>query len=549
MLAVAVDLLTGRYLATAYNDRGLAEWPPHPARLFSALVAALPREGEEPDPAAEEALRWLETLSPPAITASQASARAVWPTFVPVNDMAVVNLDDRELHTLDEAEAAVLAATTAKEATKATKARDKALLRYAGLVDKAIRLTGKPAGSDLKSVTQRFQAHGLRQPRTFPSVTPQHPRVVFQWPDAHPSPSRRDALDRLAERVTRLGHSSSLVSLRLVDSPPPPSLLPDPDGALVLRVPGPGQLSRLEAAFAVHQESEPRVLPCAFKRYGPPGQVRADPPPHSIFSEDWVVFRRIAGPMLPLSAVAELSARMRAALMSRCPEPVPWALSGHEPDGKPTRDPHAAFFCLPFVGHEHADGLIRGLALSLPRDLPAPQRVRLLAAVAAWEDAVREDDEEHPALELQLGPTGTLVLERVIDRAPLRALRPDTWCAPSRRWATVTPIALDRNPGELRSRDRQRLDRALAAAAETIAVACERIGLPRPMRVEVQPGSPFVAGLPARSFPAFPPQAGRTRRVQVHARLEFDQPVAGPISLGAGRFLGLGLCRPLLSED
>ena len=39
MLAIEVTFLTGRYVATAYNTRTESEWPPHPARLFSALAA------------------------------------------------------------------------------------------------------------------------------------------------------------------------------------------------------------------------------------------------------------------------------------------------------------------------------------------------------------------------------------------------------------------------------------------------------------------------------------------------------------------------------
>ena len=40
MLAIRIDLLAERYTATEFNDRNRAEWPPHPGRLFSALVAA-----------------------------------------------------------------------------------------------------------------------------------------------------------------------------------------------------------------------------------------------------------------------------------------------------------------------------------------------------------------------------------------------------------------------------------------------------------------------------------------------------------------------------
>src|SRR5690606_13655907 len=48
-MAVAVELLTGRYVATRFNDRDRPEWPPHPGRLFSAAVAAW-AEADEPDP-------------------------------------------------------------------------------------------------------------------------------------------------------------------------------------------------------------------------------------------------------------------------------------------------------------------------------------------------------------------------------------------------------------------------------------------------------------------------------------------------------------------
>jgi CRISPR-associated protein Csb2 len=65
-LVIEVELLTGRYAATAHNDRNQAEWPPHPARLFSALVAAL-HDGEVVDPAEREALVWLENQDPPAL--------------------------------------------------------------------------------------------------------------------------------------------------------------------------------------------------------------------------------------------------------------------------------------------------------------------------------------------------------------------------------------------------------------------------------------------------------------------------------------------------
>ena len=34
-------------------------------------------------------------------------------------------------------------------------------------------------------------------------------------------------------------------------------------------------------------------------------------------------------------------------------------------------------------------------------------------------------------------------------------------------------------------------------------------------------------------------------RFLTHAIIRFSQPVEGPVILGAGRFVGLGLCRPI----
>ena len=63
MLAIDVEFLTGRYVATAYSSRVDSEWPPHPARLFSALIAT---HAAEPDVSLDERgiLEWIETLGP-----------------------------------------------------------------------------------------------------------------------------------------------------------------------------------------------------------------------------------------------------------------------------------------------------------------------------------------------------------------------------------------------------------------------------------------------------------------------------------------------------
>src|SRR6266498_1653077 len=88
MLAVALDLLTGRCGATVYNDRRLAGWPPHPARLFSALVATW-ADAEEPSPDERAVLAWLERQPAPQLVCSgdeDLAWRHAVTVYVPGND-------------------------------------------------------------------------------------------------------------------------------------------------------------------------------------------------------------------------------------------------------------------------------------------------------------------------------------------------------------------------------------------------------------------------------------------------------------------------------
>ncbi|MGH7501844.1 MAG: type I-G CRISPR-associated protein Csb2, partial [Longimicrobiales bacterium] len=118
-------------------------------------------------------------------------------------------------------------------------------------------------------------------------------------------------------------------------------------------------------------------------------------------------------------------------------------------------------------------------------------------------------------------------------------------CRPAESWLSVTPVALDRNPGELYASDPDRARKAVASAIEIISTSCERIGLPRPIRVEVLPSVTMPGVAKARAFLPFPADTRKPRRVKVHAFVEFGEPVTGPVLLGAGRYLGLGLFRPV----
>lgn len=565
MLAIQLRYLTGRCVATAYSNRFEPEWPPHPARFFSALVATWAHADDtEPDREERSVLKWFETLPAPHIVASDAWVREVVQVYVPVNDVSVLSPPDprplNEARTnLAEAEAllarpdltAAARKDTDKQRAKIAKELDKLEKRYLAALAKDIA-PGKVSDSAIKSAVAVQPESRTRQPRTFPSVTPVDPRVVFMWPEVTPSEAQLAVLDRLLARIVRLGHSSSLVSASLCRAAQTARWRPHDEGELVLRIVQPGQLDALVEHHAQHREIEPRVMPARFQRYTERPATVESAMVRSVFGEDWIVLRRVSGPSLPMAAGPGVARTLRRALLAwadRAGVPISEALSGHKPDRSPSEDDHVAFVPLPFVGHARATGDLLGVALVLPRALSHVARRQVFAPLAAWEDAERLDDEDTPELTLTLGQAGQWRIERLDERAAQSTLRSDTWCRPSRAWVSATPVALDRNPGDLSSRDPDKLAGAVANAVESVSQACVRIGLPRPTEVAILPAAPLSGGAKAHAFQPFPSEQGKLRRVLTHARLVFGEDVRGPLLIGAGRYLGLGLFRPEGGHD
>lgn len=87
MLALRLTYLTGRVYSARFDDgddKAEPEWPPHPSRLFSALVATWGEGGA--DEKLKPALTWIEEQAPPTIYAGPCTFRKVVRSFVPVND-------------------------------------------------------------------------------------------------------------------------------------------------------------------------------------------------------------------------------------------------------------------------------------------------------------------------------------------------------------------------------------------------------------------------------------------------------------------------------
>lgn len=492
MFAFGLHYLNGWAMATHPADRERPEWPPHPDRVFMALASAhFETEGSATE---REALEWVEQQPPPALAVSGFHARSCPTFYVPVNDVAIPRLGKR----------------------KASPAQVKAGL----------------------SVLPEFR---LRQSRQFPVAIPENPVMYLIWPEAHLPTTHRQALEHLCRKVTYVGHSASLVQMWIEDRPPPATLEPitveQRRGRYRLRVTPAGRLEYLGNQFRAGL----RPTPSLWRGYDEPRQEPPAPStPHTVFDTDIVILRHLDGPSFGLETTLQLTEALRGAVMAACPAPIPEWISGHKEDGSKGEQPHLAFLPLPHVGHEHADGHLLGLAMALPRGIPTVERRRCLR------DLLYDAYGEPRDIELTMGRIGTWRVALDDRESRPVALIQETWTAappypPATRWATVTPIVLDRHP---KSKDSEQY---WVQVETTVRQSCRRIGLPEPADVMLSPVSMFIGVPHVRRFPLMQRKTGGNLH-RTHAVITFPEPVQGPVLLGAGRYRGHGLCRPFRHE-
>jgi len=579
MFAIEVDLLVRRYTARAFDGSNASEWPPHPARLYSAMVAAW-ADADEPDDDERSALRWFESLEPPSITCAGGSAlldRAVVTHYVPVNDARSLKRDVTGLHDkLREAEGALSAATGDKAVAKAEAGLAKAIAK--ARADAAAAGTPEPAPSaqvvaDVVAVLPESRG---RQPRTFPTVRIAEgvsSLVRYEWPEAQPSDDVVSVLDAVLGRVARLGHSSTFVSCRASSA-----LASRDDGGSVtwrvggrdagepiyVRVPSEGSLDQMARLHAAHHGNELRTMPAAFGAYRPAGPDKPEVP-SPLLAGPWRVLKFPSGRRVRLTRTLDIARAVRGALLSGSGDSPPALLHGHATGGSssPSDRPHLAVLPLANVGSPYGDGIVHGVALALPRGVTSEHVHVLDEALARW--AARSESLGAGHLELRLGGSLYSLEDLGADFAdsggrrrpgsgPGKVLERWFWARQAQDWATVTPIALDRFPGPPAAPDWDE------RAAATMAASCVHAGLPAPSEVEVIWGPP-MRGVPAagprgvarsRGGPRFGGyRAGTSGQVRlcVHARLRFDTPVRGPVVLGAGRYAGYGLCVPIVEQE
>lgn len=358
-LSIIVRLRHGRYDAASERP-SQAEWPPHPARVFCALVAS------SADGAAGPALRWLESRPAPEI----------WADPLP-----------SVYHGKEEG-------YVVRNAT-------------------ASRGGGGSLSWPGRSSGKKVRAFAVPAVSSFSLV----------WPQSEPPPEVLGQLRDLARRVPYVGRSTSLTEVTVEEAVPagvPGQVVCEAAGpgdtraAFQVRVPYPGYMDELDAAYLDGRRSWETARTVPYTVRGPAsasaGRAALAPtgPVQGPFENlmVWALERPTA--RIDGSHAAAIAAALRRAVLSRVHDPIPPQVSGHGAAGRP----HVGFLALPDVGHNHAGGHILGLALAVPHGLPPSDLASLLQAV------VRD-----PLTRLRLPGGGTLTLRYGADRPGLQPER------------------------------------------------------------------------------------------------------------------------------
>ena len=379
-------------------------------------------------------------------------------------------------------------------------------------------------GSAEKSTHQEYLARKGTSVRPGVRVTPRHPRVVYSW-DTECPPDTVDALRRRAARIGYLGTADSPVRVR-VDTQIPESgelteaetFRPDPHGDMEISVPYSGDVRVLDAMYDRWVEFGADVARAQFPALR--HQVPYRSPAAAVHDDAGTVVAWLRlGAAVSGRRVTAVTALFKQAVLSRHQrihgEPPP-VLHGH---GFARRGYELArFLALPDVGYPRSRGRIHGLALWMPpgSDSNVSQRAGD-AALAVQRLTGRGVD--------------VSVVPRQGEERPLAA-KPARWTSRSRCWVTAFPAIHER---------RGVLD------LDEVSRWCAHAGLPAPIRFR-SARSPLARGA-VDLAPVEVNRPGRAGLPYSHVQLWFEEAVAGPVVIGAGRQRGFGLCVPVNDAD
>jgi CRISPR-associated protein Csb2 len=500
-LVLHVRLHEGRY-----NGRG--EWPPSPARLFQALVAGAGLGGPlaQTDKAA---LEWLERQKPPLVAAPLAwqPKRGVL-FYMPNNDSDAI----------------------AGDLLKMAKIRTATKVFRPYFLDPAVPfvyvwlLTGEPSDDDharrICSLAERLYQLGRGID------------MAWAWGEVLDDGAIDDLLAKYPVRLFRPSAGKSVMALPC---------------------PCPGSLESLDRRYQAFGErflyvKEGRSVKGHFRK--PPSsrfqQIPYDSPPSRLLYELRSPAAEAPFAPWPLTRVSALVVRLRDHAVERLKKALPKhtadierVLVGRKPDGTNDGPPEnrVRIIPLPSIGHVHADREVRRVLVEVPPTCP------LRADDVHWAfSGLDLVDEETGEIQMFLIPTED---QRFLHH---HGLEEDGGC---RTWRTVTPAALPANARRRRIDRARKRDEAKGGnertaeqmrAAAAVAHALRHAGVRTRLEIVRVQREPFDAN--GARVEAFASGTRFAKERLWHVEVTFEAPVSGPLAIGDGRFLGLGVLVP-----
>jgi len=500
-LLISVQFHEGRY-------HGSGEWPPSPARLFQALIAGAAR-GSGLSARMAEALEWLEGLAAPVIAAPPAYDGSGFKTYVPNNDLDAVG--------------------------------------------------GDPARIG------EIRTPKIIRPRHFDVGVP----LIYVWTCAENAAARRHAetVCEIACSLYQLGRGVDMAWARseLLDDAGASERLggigrvlwrPNDGGhGVTLACPHPKSLATLTERFKKTRErfrtvGEGKKASQLFAQAPKPSFspiVYESPATYFLFD----IRRGDRFAPQSLERIMALTETMRDGAVARMAKGLPEradlvhrVLVGRNAT-EADKARRVRITPLPSIGHAQTVRSIRRMLVTVPPDCP-----------------ISNDDIEwaFSGLPLDVDPeTGELpadgaLLVRSQDRTMLANYGVET-SARSRRWRTVTPAALPERAARRRVDPRGKREQAKGGAERlreqvsaeaAVRQALRHTGIDaRLQEIRVQ-REPFEArGKRAELFAGSRFVKERLWHVEVALAI----PVPGPILIGDGRYLGLGLMAPVQDLD
>jgi CRISPR-associated protein Csb2 len=501
-LVIYVRLHDGRY-------HGKGDWPPSPARLFQALVAGAGLAGPIED-TERAALVWLERQGAPCIGAPRAwQPRRGVLFYMPNNDSDSI-----------EGDAALIA--------------------------------------KIRTATKVFRPHFFD-----PSIP-----FVYAWSVGQASHDQQNAgvIRSLAERLYQLGRGIDMawawsevlddgkIDERLAAYPGQVFRPSANNSGFVLACPGGGSLESIERRYQAQSrrfryEQSGKSVKVVFRQPPKPRfQTVAynSPPSHQLYElREPTAEGKFA--QWPLERVYTLIARLRDGAVERLTRAMPArmaeierVLGGRKPDGTNGGPPEdrVRIVPLPSIGHLHADRDIRRVLVEVPPNcLLRPDDVHWAFSGL---DIVDLEAGEVLAVLTPADDSNFLGHYGVNDDRRHRL------------WRTVTPAALPedtrrRRIDPARKRDEAKAGRERATerarAAAAVCQALRHAGVQATVEAVRVQREPFE-GNGAR-VEAFADGTRFDKHRLWHVEIAFAAPLSGPLVIGNGRFLGLGVMAPL----